>query len=253
MEYTVSKLAKMAGVSNRTLRYYDQIGLLKPARINSSGYRIYGQEEIDLLQQILFYRELEASIDEIKSIINQPAFNQVNALKSHYDNLQQKRAHLDKIIATVEKTIANKKGEISMKDNEKFEGFKEKAINDNEQKYGEDIRTKYGDTVIDKSNKKFMGMSEEDYNAFTKLEEEINNLLPKAYKTGDPASGLAQELAAKHQAWLIYTWPNYSKEAHAGLAEMYVADESFTAYYDEHVKGGTKFLRDAIMVYVGKV
>lgn len=177
----------------------------------------------------------------------------MNALKSHYDNLQQKRAHLDKIIATVEKTIANKKGEIFMKDNEKFEGFKEKALNDNEQKYGEDIRKKYGDTVIDKSNKKFMGMSEEDYNAFTKLEEEINNLLPKAYKTGYPASGLAQELAAKHQAWLMYTWPNYSKEAHAGLAEMYVADESFTAYYDEHVKGGTKFLRDAIMVYVGKV
>lgn len=109
MEYTVSKLAKMAGVSNRTLRYYDQIGLLKPARINSSGYRIYGQEEIDLLQQILFYRELESSIDEIKSIINQPAFNQVNALKSHYDNLQQKRAHLDKIIATVKKQLLTKK------------------------------------------------------------------------------------------------------------------------------------------------
>lgn len=251
MEYTVSKLAQLSGVSGRTLRYYDQIGLLKPTRINSSGYRIYGQKKVDLLQQILFYRELEVSLEEIMKITNQPAFNQTVALKSHYNNLKKKRARLDKIIATVERTIANKEGERLMHDKEKFEGFKEKIIYDNEQKYGKEIREKYGDDVIDVSNEKFRGMSQEDYHAFTTLEEEIHSLLQKAYATGDPSSDLAQEVAAKHKEWLMYTWSSYSKEAHAGLAEMYVADKSFTAYYDKSVEGGTKFLRDAILIYLG--
>jgi hypothetical protein len=122
---------------------------------------------------------------------------------------------------------------------------------DNEQKYGEEIREKYGDDTVDASNAKLRGMSQEDYQAMTKLGEDIFSLLEKAYETGDPASDLAQELAAKHKEWLMYSWSDYSKEAHAGLAEMYVADERFTAYYDKKVKGGTKFLRDAIVIYLG--
>src|SRR5699024_8478065 len=144
MEYTVSKLAQLSGVSGRTLRYYDQIGLLKPSRINSSGYRIYGQKEVDLLQQILFYRELEFSLEEIMEIMNDPVFNEIDALKNHYNNLKKKRDRLDNIIATVEMTIVKKEGGIPMLDKEKFEGFKEKLINDNEQKYGKEIREKYG-------------------------------------------------------------------------------------------------------------
>ncbi|USK68367.1 MerR family transcriptional regulator [Peribacillus asahii] len=251
MEYTVNKLAQLSGVSSRTLRYYDQIGLLKPARINSSGYRIYGQKEVDLLQQILFYRELEVRLEEIIEIIHQPTFNQTTALKNHYNNLKKKRARLDKIIATVEMTIASKEGGISMQDKQKFEGFKEKMIEDNEQKYGKEIREKYGDETVDASNAKLRGMSQEDYRAMAVLGEEILSLLEKAYETGDPASDVAQKLAAKHKEWLMYSWPNYSKEAHAGLAEMYVADERFTAYYDKNVKGGTEFLRDAILIYLG--
>lgn len=251
MEYTVNQLAKMSGVSGRTLRYYDQIELLKPAKINASGYRIYGKKEVDLLQQILFYRELEVSLDEIKEIIYQPGFNQTKALKNHYAQLEKKRARLDKIMATIEKTIESQEGGIQMQDKEKFEGFKEKLIDENEQKYGEEIREKYGDEAIDKSNAKLRGMSEEDYHAMTKLNDEIFELLKKAFQTGDPRSDVAQELAEKHQEWLKYSWPSYSKEAHAGLVEMYVADERFTAYYDKVVAGGTKFLRDAVLKYLG--
>ena len=90
MEYTVSQLAKLSGVSPRTLRYYDQIGLLKPDRINSPGYRIYGKEQVDMLQQIIFYRELDVSIEEIKNIVQQPGFDQVTALENHFQNLKQK-------------------------------------------------------------------------------------------------------------------------------------------------------------------
>ena len=251
MEYTVNKLAQLSGVSGRTLRYYDQIGLLKPTRINSSGYRMYGQKEVDLLQQILFYRELDVSLEKIKDIIHQPTFNQMAALKNHCDHLKQQRARLDKIIATVEMTIASKQGGLSMQDKDKFEGLKEHLIEENEQKYGKEIREKYGDDTVEASNAKLQGMSQQDYGAMTNLGEEILSLLEKAYATGDPGSNLAQEVAAKHKAWLMYSWSSYSKEAHAGLAEMYVADERFTAYYDKKVKGGAEFLRDAILIYLG--
>ncbi|MBB6445310.1 DNA-binding transcriptional MerR regulator [Bacillus benzoevorans] len=248
----MNKLAHMSGVSGRTLRYYDEIGLLKPARINSSGYRIYGQKEVDRLQLILFYRELELSLEEIADIIHQPNFNEIEALENHYAELMKKRAHLDKIIATVKMTIISKKGGRIMGDKDKFAAFKEKMIEENEQKYGKEIREKYGHETVKTSNAKLMGMSQEDFEVMTKIGEEIFTLLEKAYTTGDPASDVAQELAAKHKEWLMYSWTKYSPEAHAGLAEMYIADERFTAYYDKAVKGGTGFLRDAILIYTGQ-
>ena len=251
MEYTVKKLALISGVSGRTLRYYDQIGLLKPARINSSGYRIYGQKEVDLLQRILFYRELEVNLEDIKKIISDPTFDQTEALKSHYQLLAQKRARLDKLMATVKGTIASIEGGIPMQDKEKFAAFKDKLIEENEKKYGEEIRSKYGDETVDASNAKLRGISEGDFKAMNDLGEEIMILLEKAYAAGDPASDLAQELAAKHKQWLMYSWSSYSKEAHAGLAEMYVADERFTAFYDKVADGATEFLRDAILIYLG--
>ena len=87
MEYTVQKLSRLAGVSTRTLRYYDEIGILKPARINSSGYRIYGQAEIDRLQQILFYRQLEVSLDHIKELVTAPTYDGTQALREHREQL----------------------------------------------------------------------------------------------------------------------------------------------------------------------
>lgn len=252
MEYTIKKLAMLSGVSSRTLRYYDEIGLLKPARINSSGYRIYGEKEVDLLQQILFYRELALSLEAIKELIYNPNFNELAALQNHYEELQKKRARLDRIIQTVEKTIASKKGGSKMQDEDKFACFKESLIEENEKKYGKEIREKYGDETVAASNAKLMNLTEEEYKAMMKVEEEIFMLLKKAYAAGDPAAQEAQELAAKHKEWLSYTWPEYSPKAHAGLAEMYVADERFTAYYDKVVQGGAAFLREAILIYTGK-
>lgn len=105
MEYTIKKLSELAGVSRRTLRYYNEIGILKPARINSSGYRIYGEKEIDTLQQILFYRELDFNLDSIKEIIQSLNFDEVNALKQHYSQLLARRQQIDDLIYNVEKTI----------------------------------------------------------------------------------------------------------------------------------------------------
>lgn len=251
MEYTVQKLARIAGISTRTLRYYDEVGLLKPARTNASGYRIYGQAEVDRLQQILFYRELDVSLDVIREIITDPAFDRAEALMRHREQLLEKRNQLDVLLTNVDKTIASIEGRITMSNEEKFEGFKQQMIDDNEAKYGKEIRQKYGDDTVDQSNEKFKNMTSEEYEAFTRLGNEVKVTLAEAVKTGDPASDLAQKAAELHKQWLTYTWPEYSKEAHAGLAQMYVDDERFKAYYDATQPGTAEFLRDAILIYTG--
>ncbi|WMJ89398.1 MerR family transcriptional regulator [Anaerocolumna sp. MB42-C2] len=251
MEYTVQKLANMAGVSTRTLRYYDEIGLLKPARINSSGYRIYGTSEVNRLQQILFYRELGVNLNDISDIVTAPSFDGAKALREHHEKLLEKREQLNQLIANVEKTIAVTEGRTIMSDKEKFEGFKQTLIDENEKKYGKEIREKYGKETVEKSNRKIKNMTEEEYETVSKLAEEINLKLKEAYKTGDPAGELSQEVADLHRKWLCFYWDSYSGEAHAGIAQMYVDDERFTAYYDKEQPGTAKFLRDAIFIYTG--
>ncbi|MDD3169536.1 MAG: MerR family transcriptional regulator [Eubacteriales bacterium] len=251
MEYTIQKLGQLAGVSTRTLRYYDEIGILKPARINSSGYRIYGQKEIDLLQQILFYRALEVDLETIKKIMTAPEFDGIRALNEHHDRLLEKRKQLDRLVENVEKTIASTEGRIKMSNQEKFEGFKKRIVEDNEKKYGEEVRTKYGNEAADNSNQRVLNMTQEEYEKAEMLAAEIETTLAEALGTGDPASEKAQKAVDLHRQWLCLYWDEYSKEAHAGLGNMYVEDERFKAYYDKAQPGTAEFLRDAILVYTG--
>lgn len=252
MEYTVRKLGMMAGISTRTLRYYDEIGILKPARINSSGYRIYGQKEVDRLQQILFYRELGVSLESIKDIMSASSFDEVTALREHREKLLEKRQQLDLILANVEKTIAVKEGRTTMNDKEKFAGFKQELIDTNEKEYGKEIRAKYGNEAVDKSNNKIKNMTETQYDEITKLGETVLETLNDAFETGDPAGELAQKAADLHRQWLSFYWDSYSKEAHAGVAQMYVDDERFKAYYEKKHPGAAEFLRDAVFLYTGQ-
>jgi len=249
MEYAIKKLGQLAGVSTRTLRYYDEIGILKPARINSSGYRIYGETEVNRLQQILFYRELDVSLDNIKNILTSSSFDKTKALMEHRDKLLDKRNQLDLLILNINRTILSNEGRIIMSDKEKFDGFKQKLVDDNEKIYGKEIRDKYGDEVINKSNSKMKGMSKENFEESAKLADEIIEKLDNAFKTGDPAGELAQTVADLHRQWLSLYWDTYTKEAHAGVAQMYVDDERFTAYYDKKQTGTAAFLRDAILIY----
>lgn len=249
MEYTVQKLANLAGISSRTLRYYDEIGILKPTRINSSGYRIYGQSEIDRLQQILFYRELGLELDSIKALVTSSSFDEITALTEHRKKLLEKREQINLLIANVDKTLAFKEGRIIMSDKEKFEGFKQKMIDDNEKKYGKEVREKYGDTQVAKSNEMIKNITEDQYEELQKLGYSVMDTLKLAFETKDPAGELAQKAADLHRQWLCYFWDSYSQEAHANLAQMYVDDERFKAYYDKEQPGLAEFLRDAIRVY----
>ena len=252
MEYSISMLSKLAGVSARALHYYDEIGLLKPSRSDGNGYRVYGRKEVDLLQQILFFRELGISLAEIKKVLYAKDFDSTAALHNHLSELKQKRSRIDLLIANVEKTISAVEGDIVMDDREKFLGFKKKLIEENENKYGAEIRTKYGDAAVDASNEKLYALTGEQYSEAEELSRRINEALKEAFEEGDPSGARAREVCDMHKKWLGFFWTGYSKEAHLGLAQTYVEDPRFTAYYDENVAPGSAgFLLEAMKFYCG--
>lgn len=249
MDYSISGLAKLAGVSARTLRHYDAIGLLSPRRMEMNGYRAYGPEEVARLQQILLYREMGVPLENIRGILRSPGYDALGALEKHLAALHERKAQLETLIHNVEKTIQAEKGETAMSDREKFEGFKKNLIDENERKFGAEARKKFGDAQVNVSNAKVMGMTQEKYDQVQELSSRLNETLKHAMAQGDPKGELAQKAAALHREWLGHFWNFYSKEAHVALAQSYVDDPRFQAYYDAITPGAAVFLRDAIVVY----
>lgn len=250
--YKISELAQLSGVSTRTLRYYDEIDLLKPAQVGDNGYRAYGREQVDRLQEILFYRQLGMPLEEIRNLLTAPSYDRERSLTQHLSALKAQQNQLDLLIRNVEKTLLDLKGEITMSDKEKFEGFKQELIRKNNEQYGEEVKEKYGEENLEESNRRLMAMSEEQWQNQQELSEKIFALLEEAMKKNDPSCPEAQEAADCHRQWLCLFWKDglYSKQAHRGMGEMYVCDERFTKFYDERLgKGGAEFLRDAIRVY----
>ena len=177
MEYTIQQLAKLSGTTRRTLRYYGQIGLLTPARTTPAGYRIYGPAQVDRLQQILFYRELGFELSAIRSILDSPGFQLQAALQSHLVELEARRERLDALILTVRKTLDAQQGGITMSDPEKFKCFKSRIIEENEARYGAEVRAKYGGDALDEANARLMGASRQEYSRWTALGETIQTRL----------------------------------------------------------------------------
>lgn len=245
--YSTGKLSEISGVSSRTLRYYDEIGLLKPSFINESGYRYYDDNEVALLQQILFYKERGFDLQTIKEIIYRKDFDLSSALEEHLVSLEEEKKKIDSMINSVKLSIKSLKGEYNMSDKEKFEVFKKNLVDENEKNYGKEIRKKYGDDSIDESNRKMLNMSKEDYQMFKELEENILTLVEKCVKENlDLDSKEAKELANMHQKWIKMTWNKYSVEAHKSLAMMYTMDERFKEYYDGNIEGCADYLSMAI-------
>jgi DNA-binding transcriptional MerR regulator len=247
MEYSIDRLARMSGITSRTLRHYEQIGLLHSIRKNSSGYRIYGVKEVDRLQQILFFRTMGIPLKEIKAILDHTEYDEISILHKHLQQLKEEHQRMEQLINTVEKTISYKKEDIKMSDHEKFIGLKQKKITENEQNYGTEIREKYGAETVEKSNQKYMNLTAAEMERMEVLAQEIQTGLETAVLEHiDPKSEAGQRLAQKHKEWLGYTWPTYSYEAHLGLCQMYLDDHRFLAYYDINVSGCAQFLLNAV-------
>lgn len=246
--YTASQLARIAGVSVRTLHHYDQVGLLVPAR-RANGYRAYSPADVARLQQILLYRELGMDLSEIGRVLDDPGYDELASLRTHLQALSERRSRLDRLIATVRRTIDTLEGDSTMTDQERFEGLKRAAIEQNEREYGAEARARHGSDAVDKANERLQAMGQEEWGTLDDLEGEIKRLLAEAMGDGDVCGSLAARLVSLHAQWVSAHWPegSFSPEAHRALADSYLCDQRFVDYYDGACgAGATRFLRDAI-------
>ena len=247
MEYSIQQLARLTGLTARTLRWYDQIGLLRPARVAESGYRYYGPAQVDRLQDILYYRALGVELGRIRELLDDPAFDRLDALRRHLETLRAQQARLDALIRSVEKTIGCEERRESMHDAEKFEALKRQAVAENEAAYGQEARAAYGDSAVDAANRCILGMDKTAHDAWNEQDARLRAGLEAAVRAGlSPESETGRELCALHQQWLAATTPHLTPAMHRGIAELYVQDGRFTAYYDRTVPGCARFLRDAV-------
>lgn len=140
-----------------------------------------------------------------------------------------------------------------MMDEQKFECFKRDAVRKSEAEYGRESREKYGDDAVDASNRRLLSLSPAEYAEWQRLDEEIRARLAEAVREKQRPDGpVGADIAELHRRWLSYTWTRYSPQAHAGLAEMYIADERFRSYYDAEVPGCAQFLRDAVVAMTSR-
>ena len=254
MEYTIKQLANLSGVSTRTLRYYDEINLLKPKRIGENGYRIYETEQIDMLEQILCYRALGVSLEEISRLLSATNTEKEQVLQRHLIALSERKLQIELFIKNVSKTILLLKGDIIMTDEEKFKVMKQTLLSETEQKYGDELRQNYGESMMMDANKRLSAMNRETWLLQETLEKEIRLLLENAVKTQNPNCEQAQKACDLHRQWLCLFWPEgiYSKSAHKALGNIYVSDSRFKTYYDQLGENCANFFRDAIDIYCSK-
>ena len=251
MEYTIQKLSRLSGVTTRALRWYDKIGLLKPSGRTEGGYRRYGPAEVDRLQDILYYRALGVELARVKGILDEPSFDRLAVLRSHLAALEGERERIQELIDSVRETIRTQERDEIMSDEKKFEVFKRRALEEYGETYEAESREKYGDAEVDGMLARLKGVTWEQYAAWEQLGKEILDRLSAAVAAGtDPAGEEGQEIAALHRRWLTAAGNSYDVPRHRGLAELYVQDERFTAYYDRERPGCARFLRDAVLHWI---
>ena len=232
MEYSIQALSRLSGVTTRTLRWYDEIGLLKPSRVAESGYRYYGPAEVDRLQDILYYRALGVELTA----------------------LEAERARLEGLIRSVRQTIGAEERKEIMDDKQKFEAFKQRVVDWHQETYGAEARGRYGDAEVDEAQTAVLNLTPEQYQEWTRLGGELQTALERAVASGaSPEGEDGRAAAALHRRWLTLTGNQYDPAKHRGLAELYVSDPRFTAYYDRAVPGCARFLRDAVACWAERL
>lgn len=250
--YRINELANIAGISTRTLRHYDTIGLLSPSRIETNGYRYYDLDKVNTLQQIMFYKELHYSLQEIKSILGEPSYNKINSLYKHLDLLHQKKERIEDVMELVLQTIDTIESGEEMSNEAKFKAFKKEQIKENTEKYGRELEEKYGSMFVHDANQQYLKKTKYQMKEQERLTERLNQTIIDAMATNDPTSDLAIRMCELHKEWLCFYWPRYSKNSHLSLVEMYTIDERFTKYYDSICVGSAEFLYSAMKHYITK-
>lgn len=247
MAYSIKDIAEFGGVSTRTLRYYDEIGLLKPAGIAANGYRYYDHNSLLLLQQILFFRELDVPLDEITRMLNRPDFNLTLSLTNHRSALTASAERILSLIATIDRTLAMMNGALQMTDEELFSGF-------DETRYEDEVRERWGHTPqFAESQKKWGSYSDEEKQAI--MHE--GSLLTVRMVGGDPGASPddsdVQAAVGEYLTFLNKYFYACDAEFLRNLADMWVEDPRFAINYERVREGGAAFIRDAVHTYCDRI
>ena len=250
MPYTVNKLAKLSGVSSRALRFYDEIGLLKPAFYGENQYRYYEEEQLLMLQQILFFRELGFPLSDIQRIIACDDFNKIESLNMHKSLLQSNLEKTETLIKTIDKTISHLRGKLIMRDAEMFDGFDPKKQQEHE-KYMLDTGI-ITQQQIDESWKKAAHWKKQNWEQFKDEGEQINKDLADAMiKDVKPGSEEVQVLIQRHYNWVNHFWTP-TKETYSGLAQMYLDHPDFRAFYNKYQPNLVEYIVDAMRIFIDR-
>jgi len=237
--YTVRELALLASVTVRTLHHYDEIGLLSPADRTGAGYRLYGRDELLRLQQILFFRELGMPLADIRESLGDPGFDTVRALKAHRAELRERMKRLRRLVETIDHTIASMEEEAVLSDEQLYEGFSKEQREVYSREASERWPEEYAAVTA-----RVRKMTPERWKSIGAEGEEVTRRLAELVGE-EPTSDAVQETVARHHAWIENFYP-CDADRYTGLAEMYVADERFAAYYDQHAPGLAKHLSSAM-------
>lgn len=242
--HTVGQVAKLAHVSVRTLHHYDEIGLLEPSARSDAGYRLYTLEDLERLQQVLFYKELGFELDDIKAIMTDPGFERREALVHQRDLIAEQALRLEALLGLIDKTIAADEGGVRMTKEEMFEVFGDFDPS----QYEDEVKERWGDTdAYRESARRTSRYTKDDWSRFKAEGEQQMARMIELFDAGvAPDSPEAMDVAEEARLQIDRWFYPCSREMHAALGDTYVTDARFTAHYDEHRPGLAAWFRDAI-------
>jgi DNA-binding transcriptional MerR regulator len=250
-EWSIQQIAKLAGTTSRTLRHYDDIGLLSPSRIGGNGYRHYDEQSLVRLQRILLLRELGLGLPQIAEVLRREQ-TQDEALEAHLAWLRDEQDRLARQIAAVQSTITTLRGGERLMAENMFDGF-------DHTRYKDEVEARWGESAYADSDRWWRGMSAAEQSAWQQRVSDLGRDWIAAAESGASPDGAdAQALAARHVEWLTgipgtpAAMPGGDAKGYVlGLAEMYVADPRFAANYATSQGGtaGAEFVRDALRAY----
>lgn len=248
--WTTGEVVRLSGVTSRTLRHYDAIGLLRPAGTAPGGQREYGRPELLRLQQVLVLRELGVGLAAIGEILDAtgaaPVRVRVDRLRAHHAALLAERDRLDRLARTVAATIESLEGGTDMPAEEMYEGF-------DHRRYEAEARERWGDAAVDRSTRAWEDLTDDERAAHRREGEAVSAGLAALLAAGTPVTDPAvRDLVARHHAWVALFWTP-DAEAYRNLAAMYVDDPRFTATYDAVAPGLAVYLRDAVDAHADAV
>jgi DNA-binding transcriptional MerR regulator len=245
MAFTVGELAKLTGITVRTLHHYDEIGLVQPSDRSRAGYRLYDEGDVLRLQQVLLYRELGLPLDRIAAVLDDPGHSAHASLLEHREVLVQKRARIDAMLAALDSALRHEKGRTAMKPEDvktMFEGF-------DPAQYADEAKQTWGTTDSYKeSMRRTKQYGKPEWEAIRSEADAIYARFAELMREGArPDDARVRGVVEAHRTHIDRWFYPCSTEMHRGLAEMYVADPRFTANFDKVAPGLAQFIRDAVV------